>query len=84
MLLFTAFFAIPESAIGMVTTLPTGLPKNRGSNSGRGKKYCAVHVTASRGHSGLIHFGTQLRDSMTNINTLIGQFHVVTLGLTVV
>jgi hypothetical protein len=34
--------------------------------------------------SGLIHFGTQLRDTVTKVNTLIGQFHVVTLRLTVV
>jgi hypothetical protein len=84
MLLFTASIAIPESAVGMVTTLPSGRPKNRGSNSGRGKKYCAVHVTTSRGHSGLSHFGTQLRDTVTNLNNMIGQFHVVTLRLTVV
>jgi len=83
-LLFTASITIPESAVGMVTTLTTGRPKNRGSNSGRDKKYCAVHVTASRGNSGLNNFGTQLRDTVTNINTLIGQFHVVTLRLTVV
>jgi hypothetical protein len=51
MLLFTASIAIPESAVDMVTTLQTGRPKNRGSNSGMRKKYCAVHITASSGDS---------------------------------